>query len=72
MRRASLTLIALLMALLIHVGLIYLLVTRIWPLLPLWANAIAATILALSVVASPLLWLLRLGDMKRPPSSSSD
>lgn len=64
MRRISIFLLALLTAALVYSGLVYLFVTRLWPLLPLWANAIVAIILALSVILSPFMWLLRLGEMK--------
>jgi hypothetical protein len=69
MRRISIFLLALLTASLVYSGLVYLFVTRIWPLLPLWANAIVAVILALSVILAPFMWLLRLGEMKthNPP-----
>jgi hypothetical protein len=72
MRRISIFLLALLTAALVYSGLVYLFITRLWPLLPLWANAIVAVILALSVILAPFMWLLRLGEMKTHPSPPPD
>jgi hypothetical protein len=44
-----------------YVALLYIFFTRIWPLLPVWANIIIVIALAISFVASPMALLLRLG-----------
>lgn len=70
--RILLILFALLTSAAFYIALIYFFITRIWPLLPLWINAVVAILLALAVILPPFMWLLRLGDMKpRPPSPPS-
>lgn len=48
-----------------YVWLLYAFFAYVWPRLPVWANILIVIVLALSVILSPLMLLLRLGRM--PP-----
>lgn len=48
-----------------YVWLLYAFFAYVWPRLPIWANILIVIVLALSVILSPLMLLLRLGRM--PP-----
>lgn len=46
-----------------YIWLLYAFFAYVWPRLPIWANILIVILLALTVVISPLMLLLRFGQM---------
>jgi hypothetical protein len=66
MRRVIAAVLAALLGGAFYIALLYVFFTRLWPLLPVWANVVLVILLALAFILSPLFLLLRLGQMQPP------